>query len=148
MFVSAVIWSVHVLAVGRMARRRPRPFALAFTQFLTCGLTGTALAFVLEEPAVSMITAAAPEILYAGIVSGGAAFTLQVIAQRYTTGPQAAIFLSSEALFAALFGALFLGERIAAIGLWGCALIFAAMLMVEIVPAIGAMRRAASPHAS
>ena len=148
MFASAAIWSVHVLAIGRMARQRPRPFALAFSQFLACGLAGTGTAFLVETPALSMIAAAAPEILYAGIVSGGAAFTLQVIAQRHTPGPQAAIFLSSEALFAALFGAIFLGERIPAIGFLGCGLIFAAMLMVEIVPALGERRRTAAPHAS
>ncbi len=147
MFGSAAVWSVHVLAIGRMARRRPRPFTLAFWQFLACGLAGTALAFVIEDPAFSMIAAAGPEILYAGVLSGGAAFTLQVIAQRHTPGPQAAIFLSSEALFAASFGAIFLGERIPAIGFLGCALIFAAMLMVEIVPAIGIRRRRNTAHA-
>ena len=85
-----------------------------------------------------------PEILYAGIVSGGIAFTLQAVGQRYTTAPQAAIFLSSETVFAALFGALLLGERMAAIGLAGCALILAAILSVEVVPALAKRRRIAS----
>ena len=78
--------------------------------------------------------AAGPEILYAGIISSGIAYTLQVIGQRWTTAPQAAIFLSSESLFGALFGALLLGERISFAGYIGCALIFLAMILVEIVP--------------
>jgi drug/metabolite transporter (DMT)-like permease len=57
-----------------------------------------------------------------------------VIGQRYTTAPQAAIFLSSEALFGAFFGALLLGETLPPLGYLGCGLIFAAMLIVELVP--------------
>lgn len=59
---------------------------------------------------------------------------MQAIGQRYTTSAQAAIFLSSEALFAALFGAIFLGDRLTFIGFIGCGLLFAAMLAVEIIP--------------
>ena len=79
---------------------------------------------------------AAPEILYAGVVSGGIAFTIQAVAQRYTTSAQAAIFLSSEAVFASLFGIILLGESLPAIGYAGCALMLVAMLMVEVVPAL------------
>ena len=75
--------------------------------------------------------------------SGGIAFTLQVIGQRYTTASQAAIFLSTEAVFAALFGAILLGERIPPVGIVGCVLIFAAIVAVETVPAL--VRRRAMP---
>ena len=66
--------------------------------------------------------------------AGGIAFTLQTIGQRHTTASNAAIILSSEALFAALFGALLLGERLGLMAAVGCALIFSAMLAVELVP--------------
>lgn len=93
------------------------------------------LAGLLFEPvSLAAIKSALPEILYAGLFSSGVAFICQNIAQRYTTAPQAAIFLSSEALFAALFGVLLLGETIPPIGYTGCAIIFAAMLAVELVP--------------
>jgi drug/metabolite transporter (DMT)-like permease len=64
-----------------------------------------------------------------------------VIGQRYTTAPQAAIFLSTEAVFAALFGALILGDRLPPGGLVGCALIFAAILIVELVPQLSGRAR-------
>ena len=67
---------------------------------------------------------------------------LQVIGQRYTTSSQAAIFLSSEALFGASLGALLLGETMPPLGYAGCALMFTAMLLVEVVPEI--TRRRAS----
>ena len=66
----------------------------------------------------------------------------QNVAQRYTSAPQAAIFLSSEALFAALFGVLLLGETISPVGYIGCAVIFVAMLAVELVPELTKSRRA------
>jgi drug/metabolite transporter (DMT)-like permease len=75
-----------------------------------------------------------PEILYAGVFSSGIAFILQIIGQRHTTAPQAAIFLASESLFGALFGALLSGDRMGMMGYVGCAVIFIAMVLVEIVP--------------
>ena len=139
----ALLWAFHVIALGRFVRGAPRPFTLAFTQFLVCGLIGCLIAPLFETIAVAEIVAAAPEIAFAGTVSGALAFTIQAIAQRHTTAPQAAIFMSTEAPFAALFGALFLAERIPAIGLVGCALILAAILIVELVPMLRPVR--ASP---
>ena len=80
-----------------------------------------------------------------GLFSSGIAFILQNIAQRYTTAPQAAIFLSSEALFAALFGVALLGETITPAGYAGCAIIFVAILAVELVPELLRGRRAGQP---
>ena len=132
----AVFWAMQVTLTGRYAARSGRPVALAVTQFALTGVLGLAFAGALEEFYWPGVVLAAPEILYAGIVSGGIAFTIQAVAQRYTTSAQAAIFLSSEAVFASLFGILLLGESLPAIGYTGCALMLAAMLMVEVVPAL------------
>jgi drug/metabolite transporter (DMT)-like permease len=142
MILCACLWACHVQFLGRFVANA-RPLQLAFSQFLVCGLIGLALAPLIEPVAWSMAVAAMREIIFAGVFSGGIAFTIQAIAQRHTTAPQAAIFMSSEALFAALFGTLFLGERIGVTGLVGCALIFTAMLAVELVPMLRAQKRAA-----
>jgi drug/metabolite transporter (DMT)-like permease len=134
--VCAFFWGTQVLLVGIFAPGSDRPMALSAIQFLVCGLGGIFLAFALEPITWNGFVEAIPEILYAGIFSSGIAFILQVIGQRWTTAPQAAIFLSSESLFGALFGAMLLGERIGFLGYIGCALIFAAMILVEIVPEI------------
>jgi drug/metabolite transporter (DMT)-like permease len=131
----ALFWAIQVILVGIFGRTTARPFTLSAVQFGVCALLGFIGALILEPFDLNAVRAAAKEILYAGIFSSGVAFTLQAVAQRYTTGPQAAIFLSSEALFAGLFGALFLGERISAVGYMGCALMFMAMILVEVVPA-------------
>src|SRR5690606_15636529 len=128
----ALIWALQVFLISRSASHTGRPVTLAVTQFGITGGAALLLAFGFEPISLEGLRTASLEIFYAGIFSGGIAFTLQVIAQRHTTAPQAAIFLSTEAIFAALFGALFLGDRLPPTGLLGCALIFAAILMVEV----------------
>ena len=132
--VCAVFWAAQIVLIGRFVRAGGRPLALALTQFAVCAGLAALVAVAREPIAWEAIRAAGPAILYAGLVASAFAFTVQIVAQAHTTAPQAAIMLSSESLFAALFAALFLDERLAAIGLVGCALLFVAMLAVELVP--------------
>ena len=134
--VCAVFWGLQIVLIGRVVRGGGRPLALAFTQFAVCGGLALAVALAVEPIGWPAIRAAGAAIVYAGLVASAFAFTVQIVAQQHTTAPQAAIMLSSESLFAALFAVLLLGERIGAIGLVGCALLFGAMLAVEIVPAL------------
>ncbi|WP_374831853.1 DMT family transporter [Paenochrobactrum pullorum] len=136
----AFFWALQVLLIGQ-ANRTGRPITLSVVQFATCGVVGFIFAFALGEVDWSAVGATWKQLLFTGVFSSGVAFTLQAIGQRYTTPPQAAIFLSSEALFAALFGAIFLSERLSFAGLVGCALIFISMLAVEIIPMLVARRR-------
>ncbi len=131
---SAVFWSLQVVMIAHFVGQSNRPLALSFTQFLVTALSALPVALIIESNTWSGILNAAPQILYTGVFASGVAFTLQVIGQRYTTAPQAAIFLSSEAPFAALFAFLWLSERIGLIGVGGCVLIFASMLLVELWP--------------
>ena len=139
---SAALWSVQMICVGVFAGRSGRPIALSLVQFAVCGVLGCAAALLFEPVSLAAIEGALPEILYAGLFSSGVAFIFQNIAQRYTTAPQAAIFLSSEALFAALFGVMLLGETVTPAGYAGCAIIFVAILAVELVPELLRERRA------
>ncbi|MCP8893967.1 DMT family transporter [Shinella daejeonensis] len=139
--VCAVFWSIQMILVGVYAVRSGRPGTLSLVQFAVCAVFGCMFGAIFEPISLTAIQGALAEILYAGLFSSGFAFILQNVAQRYTTAPQAAIFLSSEALFAALFGVLLLGERIGPAGYVGCAVIFAAMLAVELVPGLFSGRR-------
>lgn len=139
----AAFWGVQVLLIGNYAAHSGRPVTLAVAQFTVCFIVSSLLAAIFEPFSLSAIRGALPEILFAGVVSGGIAFTLQVIGQRWTTAPQAAIFLSTEAVFAALFAALILGERLPAAGIAGCVLILLAILVVELSPAL--FRRRVTP---
>ncbi|MCA1490881.1 DMT family transporter [Sinorhizobium alkalisoli] len=139
--VCALFWAIQVMLIGIFAARTGRPMLLSMTQFAVCAVVGILLAAVFEPLSVEAVKAALPEILYAGVFSSGIAFICQVVGQRYTTAAQAAIFLSSEALFAALFGMVLLGEAITPVGYVGCAVIFAAMLAVELVPELTRRRQ-------
>ena len=126
--------------IGRLAEGTGRPVTLAVVQFATCSVLAWVAVLLFEKVDLAALVRALPEILYAGIFSGGIAFTIQAVGQRYTTPSQAAIMLASEAVFAAMFGVMLLGEMIPALGYAGCALILLAVLAVEIVPS----RRAAN----
>ncbi|MBI1261138.1 MAG: EamA family transporter [Rhizobiales bacterium] len=128
----AFFWAAQVLLLGRLAASTGRPMAVAFFQFLITGLAGTLFGLMFETLSLKAVTDAAFELFYVGAISGGLAFTLQVMAQRVTHASEAAVLLSSEALFAALFGALLLGETMGLIGWAGAALILVAILIVQI----------------
>jgi drug/metabolite transporter (DMT)-like permease len=130
----ALCFGMQVLLVGIFMAGSDRPLALSAVQFLVTGLGALAIAAPTEDVTWAGVREAAPHILYSGVVSSGLAYTLQVVGQRWTTASQAVIFLASESLFGAFFGAVILGERVPLLGYMGCALIFLAMLLVEIVP--------------
>lgn len=139
---SALFWALHVVLVGWAMGRCDRSLTLAAVQFIACGLLGCLAGLALEDPTWADIWAVAPEIAYAGGLSVGVAYTLQVVAQRHTPAPAAAIILSTEMVFAALAGAVALGERLSG-GQWlGAGLILASILMVELTAALGERRRA------
>ncbi|WFR99647.1 DMT family transporter [Rhizobium tumorigenes] len=134
--VCAIFWAIQITLAGTAVTESGRPLMLSAVQFAVSAVAGLVIAAALEPISLDIIRATLGEILYVGVFSSGLAFALQVIGQRYTTSSQAAIFLSSEALFGASLGALLLGETISPIGYVGCALMFAAMLVVEIVPEV------------
>jgi len=130
----AAMWALQVILVGRFVGPSGRPLTLSFVQFSLAGVLGLGVGLSTESFVLASVIATLPEILFAGVIATGLAFTLQVIGQRYTTAPQAAIFLSTESLFAALFGALILGEQIPVLGYAGGLLIFLAILLAELGP--------------
>jgi len=129
----AFVWGVHVLLVGFFASRHD-PLRLAVVQFATCALISLALALVLEEIRLEAILAAGPALLYGGILGVAVGFTLQVVAQKDAIASHAAIIFSLEAVFAAIAGAWMLGESLDLKGYFGCALMFAGMLLAQLWP--------------
>src|SRR5690606_39050425 len=95
--VCAFFWGVQIILAGLFVMSTGRPLALSFTQFAVCALLCLLIAPWVESISFEVIWASSREILYVGLISSGLAFVLQVIGQRYTTAPQAAIILSSEA---------------------------------------------------
>jgi drug/metabolite transporter (DMT)-like permease len=137
---SSLFWALHVLLVGRVADRLAAPFLVAAGQFLVCGAASLAWAALTEVNTVDGIGRALGPILYSGLLPVGFAYNGQVIGQRYAGASEAAIILSSETVFAALFGFLLMGDRPGLAGIAGCALIFICILTVQILPMLAARR--------
>jgi drug/metabolite transporter (DMT)-like permease len=140
--ISAVFWGGHVFMLGLLSRDTGLPVVLSAVTFISVGLVCLVLAFGFETPAFADIAAGWVQILYVGLMSTALAFTLQAIAQQHVPAANAAIVLSAESLFAALGGALLLGERLPPIGYAGAALILFAIILVEAVPALRQRRDA------
>lgn len=127
----ALFWAVHVLLIGRYSPRT-EPVRLAALQFGVCAVLSLAGGLMLEQPTVASVRAATWPILYAGLLSTGVAYTLQVVAQQKAPPAHAAIILSLEAVFALLGGLLLLGESLGARELAGCAIMFAGMIVSQV----------------
>lgn len=131
---SAVFWALHVVLLGVLAAGTGRPILVSAVSFLAAGAVSAPLALAFEAPSLSALGDGWIEIAYAGLLSTAIGFTLQAIGQQHVPPANAAIIMSGETLFAALGGAVMLGERLPAIGYLGAALIFSAILMVEALP--------------
>lgn len=140
---SVLPWALHVLWVGEVARRMAAPFMVACGQFLACGVFSLAWAVVAEPLSVSALTAAGAALLFTGVLSVGIGFTAQVVAQRHANAADAAVILSSETLFAGLFGYVLMGDRLSLAGWVGAGLIFACIIAVQLLPS----RPAPAAHA-
>jgi len=127
----SVVWALHVIVVSRVVRRLD---ALQFSlgQYLVCGLLNLVASIFLDWDTAGGLITAWWAVLFGGAISVGLGYTLQVIGQKYSPPTDAALILSSEAVFAALAGALFLREGLQPLQLAGCGLILAAILIVQV----------------
>lgn len=130
----ALCFAVQVPLLGHMATLLRRPFTLSFLQNAVTGLLAAVLAFMFEPFSWPAMSGAWVSIVYAGILSGGVAYTLQAVAQQHTPASDSAVIMSSESFFGAVGGAWLLGDRLSLPGYAGCAAILAAILLVEVVP--------------
>lgn len=128
-----VAWAAQIALAPIFLQRTRRPFFLAFTQYGIVAALGLLAGSVLES-APGDFRAAIPSILYAGLLSGGVAFTLQILAQQHTPAPEAALIMSLEAVFAALAGAAILSEPFTPAAVAGCVLILLGVALTEVGP--------------
>ena len=112
--VSAFFWAIHVLLIGWLASRMDA-IRIAFLQFMACSALSLITAIFVEEISLEGLLQAGIPILYAGILSVGVAYTLQVVAQKEAHPAHAAIILSLEGVFAVIGGWLILSESLSSL---------------------------------
>ena len=130
--IGAFFWAVHVQVIGAANKRNLSPIKLALVQYLVCASLNLLLSLLFETFLFDQVILASGAILYAGIVSVGIAFTLQVIAQKKVDPSRAAIILNLEAVFAVLAGWLFFTELLTIKEWLGCSLMFLGMILSQI----------------
>jgi drug/metabolite transporter (DMT)-like permease len=127
--VSALFWTLHVVILGKYASKFE---AISFSvgQLIVCGILNIGVGIFVERsmPLNFPLLAA---IVYTSFLSLGLCYTLQIWAQRHTPPADAALILSLESVFAVLSGWLVLDERLAAVQIIGCVLIFVAVLLSQ-----------------
>ncbi len=128
---SAFFWGLHVLVIGRFSPQTD-PIQLAFFQFMLCAFFSLIASIILETTTLQNIIDASVPILYAGVVSVGIAYTLQVVAQQEAHPSHAAIIMSLEAVFAVIGGWIILDESIPLRGLIGCGLMLTGMILSQV----------------
>ena len=128
----AVGFAVHITVIDSFLEKGADALVMANIQFWTAGILMLVPTFVFETPTVDGIISARYSILFTGIMSSAVAYTLQIIGQRYTTPAVATLIMSLESVFAALAGWLILGENLSLKELFGCALVFIAVILAQI----------------
>ena len=129
--VCAVLFAGHILCCDHFAPRAD-PVRMSAIQFATAAVLSGVAAFIAEQPSWDKVASAAVPILYCGLMSGGVGYTLQIIAQRWTDPTIASLLMSLESVFAVLAGAVLLGERMSPREILGCAVMFLAIILVQI----------------
>ena len=127
----ALVFSVHILLIDYFSPKTDG-VKMSCIQFLTAGLISAVPMLLFEKPAVSDITAAWLPILYAGVLSCGVAYTLQVIAQKDADPTVASLVLSLESVFSVLAGWVILGQVLSGREILGCVLMFAAIILAQL----------------
>ncbi len=131
--VCAVFWAMHVVITAGAARF-DAPIGFTAMQFAVVAVLAGIGAMLLEPIEAGRLLQAWKAIAFVGLLSSALTFTLFTIAVRYTPAPEAAVIIGTESLFAAMAGALLLGERLSAISWLGAAVIIAGVLLLQLAP--------------
>ena len=127
----AMSYAVQITLVDRMADGLDG-IRLNFVQVFVCCIAASITMLLTEEPRFSNIIDCAIPLGYAGILSTGIAFSLQIIGQKYLEPTPASLIMSLESVIAVIFGWLLLNERMSTYEITGCILVFAAVILSQI----------------
>lgn len=123
-------FTAHILIIDHFSQKVDG-VRMSCIQFFVAGALSLVCMFLFETPSVPAILSAWAPILYAGLLSCGVAYTLQVVAQKDTDPTVASLILCLESVFAVLFGWLLLGETLSMKELLGCILMFVAIVLAQ-----------------
>ena len=132
--IGALFWALHIIYVGKIIQRFDLPFFIALIQNLIVAVLSFILVVLFEEIDFSKIKLETIEILYAGVLSGGAAFALQIFGQKNISAAPAAIVMSLEGAIAAIAAWIILNQILGLDNIIGCTLILVGVLFSQLLP--------------
>ncbi len=139
-FICALFFTVHIMVIDHYSPKTDGVI-VSCIQFFVCGVICMSGAFVWGNPAWSQLTSGATALLYAGVMSCGVAYTLQIVGQNGVNPTVAALLLSLESVVATVAGVLayrlgFLStdQTMTARQVIGCVIVFLAVVLVQLPP--------------
>lgn len=129
--ICAFLFSLHILVIDYFSPRTDG-VKLSCIQFLVSGILSGIPALLMESPQVSSLFAAWQPILYAGIMSCGVAYTLQIIGQKDMNPTVASLILSLESCISVLAGWIILGQHLSTREIFGCVIMFCAIILAQL----------------
>jgi len=133
-FVCAIFWALHIIYVGKLIEIFNLPLFLGLLQSLIVALLSIFFGYFYESIIFQNILNEKFEILYAGILSGGIAFTLQIYAQKNISAAPAAIIYSLEGVFATIAGWILLSQILGINNVLGCFFILLGVILSQMLP--------------
>ena len=132
--LGALFWSSHIIFTGIIITKYNLPLTLGAIQTLIVALLSFIIGLIYEEFVIRNIMNEIDSILYAGILSGGFAFVLQIYAQKNITPAPAAIIFSLEGVFATIAAWFLLNQLLGINNLLGCFFILCGVLLSQLLP--------------
>ena len=129
--ISAVVFSIHILIIDHFSPKTDG-VKLSCIQFATCAVLSAAAMLIFEKPNIAALLDAWVPILYAGIMSCGVAYTLQILGQKNMDPTVASLILSLESVFSVIAGFVVLGQKMTTREIIGCAVMFLAIVLAQI----------------
>lgn len=130
-FICAILFSVHILVIDYFSPKADG-VELSCLQFLTAGVICSVIAVFVEKPVLQNFIDGIIPLAYAGIMSSGVAYTLQVVGQKDLDPTVASLILSMESVVSMLAGWVILGQALSRRELSGCVLVFTAVILVQL----------------
>lgn len=127
----AIAFSIHILVIDHFSPKVDG-VKMSAIQFLTAAIISAVPTLLWEQPVLTEILQAWQPVLYAGVMSCGVAYTLQIIAQKNADPTVASLLLSLESVFSVLAGWVLLGQELSLKELFGCVLIFCAIILAQL----------------
>ncbi len=130
-FVCAILFAIHILIIDYFSPKADG-VELSCIQFFVAGMVSGVLGLIFEKPEISSFINGIVPLAYAGIMSCGVAYTLQIIGQKDLDPTVASLILSMESVVSMLAGWVILGQALSRKELLGCALVFGAVILVQL----------------